>query len=113
LKEFINSGSLRDVAVAASSATDFDKSQVFARIFGMLRFVAIQYWEEKKKTLLSSSRLRTYLLRRDIAKEFKEQIWDANGRVRLDKPWKPDGITFIDSLPDIRRDSERSPAKKV
>ena len=112
LKESIHSGDVRSIAIRASSATDFDAAEVFCRIFSLLRFAATQYWEEKRKILLSSSRLRTYLLRRDVAREFKEQIWDANGRKRLDKPWKTEGVTFIESLPAVPADDERLQAKR-
>ena len=40
------------------------------------------------------------LLRRDIAAEFKRKVCEVNERKLLDKPWKPEGKTFVDSLPD-------------
>src|ERR1019366_2397437 len=80
LKELIHSGDLRDVAVHAASATDFETSEVFGRVFNLLRFAATQYWEEKKKSLLAVSRLRTYLLRRDVAREFKASSAESVGR---------------------------------
>ena len=81
--------------------------------FNMLRFAASQYWEERKKTLLASSRLRTYLLRRDVARDFKDQIWDVAGRVRLDKPRKPEGATFVESLPILAEASVRAEARRT
>jgi hypothetical protein len=101
LKEFMASGDSKDIASAAATAKDFSPEQVLSRTFSLLRFVASQFWEEKKKTLLAASRLRTYLLRREVAKEFKDQIWETNERVRLDKGWKQEGVTFLESLPDL------------
>ena len=51
-------------------------------------------------------------MRRDVAREFKEQIWDANGRIRLDKPWKAEGVTFMESLPEIPTDGEKPQTKR-
>jgi hypothetical protein len=112
LNGYVSSADLKEAAANAPSRSDFALSEVFGRIFSLLKFVATQYWEEKKKTLLSASRLRTYLLRRDVAKEFKEQIWDTNGRARLDKPWKPEGVTFTGSLPEVPTGGEKPQAKR-
>jgi hypothetical protein len=112
LRESFCSGDLRDVAARAAIATDFQAVEVFSRVFHLLRFAATQYWEEKKKALLSSSRLRTYLLRRDVAKDLKEQIWDANARIRLDRPWKPEGVTFLESLPQLPDGGEKRQVKR-
>jgi len=112
LKESVCSGDLRDVAACAAIAKDFQAEEVFSRVFNLLRFAATQYWEEKKKTLLFSSRLRTYLLRREVAKDLKEQIWDADGRIRLDKPWKPEGVTFLESLPQLPDGGEKRQVKR-
>jgi hypothetical protein len=102
LHGFIESGDLRALAQAASNAIDLATDQVFGRIFGFLRHVATQFWEEKQKQLLSTSRLRTALLSRQVAADFKRQIAQTNARKALDKAWKPEGVTFLESLPALQ-----------
>ena len=96
LKELIHSGDLRDVAVRAASATDFETSEVFGRVFNLLRFAATQYWEEKKKSLLAVSRLRTYLLRRDVAREFNLNPAHSPSRnVGQEANWRPSEAILV------------------
>jgi len=97
--EFLQSGDIRETASNARGATDLEESAVFSRVFALLRYGATQFWEEKKKVILSSSRLRTLLLQREMAADFKRIVWECAERKGLDKPWKPEGQTFLASLP--------------
>ena len=99
---FRESGDIRGVAQSAAVVPDLGRDQVYSRIFRMLHHVAQQFWEDKKQQLLSTSRLRTVLVRREVAAEFKSMIWQVDQRVGLDRPWKPEGVTFLDSLPNLQ-----------
>lgn len=99
-KDFIITGDVKTIALKASSAKDSENSQVFSRIMSMFRFVSEQFWENRKQQLLSTSRLRTYLLKRDVAATYKSLLFEFNERRNLDKAWKPQGKTFVESLPD-------------
>jgi hypothetical protein len=100
--EFLKTGDVKETACNARNATDLDKNALFSRIFGLLRYCASQFWEEKKKVILSTSRLRTVLLKRNMAHDFKKILWDCAERRGLDKPWKPEGQTFLESLPRVQ-----------
>ena len=102
-KSYILSGDTRQQAQDASVAKDLSNPDVFARILRMLHFVCQQFWEDKKQQLLSTSRLRTYLLKRDISASLKKLVWEYNDRVNIDKIWKPQGKTFLQSLPDLKK----------
>ena len=97
--EFMRTGEIREKAQKISTQSDLPKDALFSRICGFLRYVSGQFWEEKEKQLLSTSRLRTVLLRREMAADFKRKLWEINERKGLDKPWKPEGVTFLESLP--------------
>ena len=97
--EFVQTGDIRDKAQLIATKSDFPKDALFSRTCGFLRYVSGQFWEEKQKQLLSTSRLRTVLLRREMASDFKRQLWAINDRKGLEKPWKPEGVTFLQSLP--------------
>jgi len=97
--EFLKSSDIKDIACNARSASDLNKDALFSRIFGLLRYCTSQFWEEKKNVILSTSRLRTVLLKRNMAHDFKKILWDCADRRGLDKPWKPEGQTFLESLP--------------
>jgi hypothetical protein len=101
--EFVLSGDIREVAQKAAIAPELAKQEVFGRILRMLHFVSQQFWEDKRQSLLSTSRLRTLLLKRDIATAVKDVVWQTNERIGLDKPWKPEGVTFIQSLPPLNK----------
>ena len=100
--DFVLSGDIRETAQAAAFAAELSKAQVFGRIMRMLQYVCQQFWEDKKQVLLSTSRLRTLLLKRDIAASIKDFVWQTNERVGFDRPWKPEGSTFLDSLPALK-----------
>ena len=97
-RDFVQSGDIRERAQLIASQSDLPKDAVFSRICGFLRYVSGQFLEEKEKQLLST-RLRTFLLRREIAADFKRLLWALSDRKGLDKPWKPEGVTFLQSLP--------------
>jgi len=101
-KDYLRTGEVRQIAQDASVAKDLKEAEVFARIFRMLHFVCQQFWENKKQQLLSTSRLRTYLLKREISASLKGLVWEYNDRVNLDRVWKPQGKTFLESLPDLK-----------
>ena len=100
--EFSAAGEIRERAQAAAFAPELSKDQVFGRILRMLHHVCQQFWEDKKQVLLSTSRLRTLLLKREIAAEVKDLVWQVDQRVGLDRPWKPEGVTFVHSLPSLK-----------
>jgi hypothetical protein len=98
---FAKSGDIRDIAISSAIAPDLKKEQVYGRIFRMLHFASQQFWEDKKEQLLSTSRLRTVLVNRSAAEAFKTMLWQLDQRVLLDRPWKPEGVTFLNSLPPL------------
>jgi len=98
---FAKSGDTREAALFSASAPDLKKERAFGRVFRMLHFVSQQFWESKKDQLLSTSRLRTVLLNRSVANDFKRLLWEVDLRAGLDKAWKPGGVTFLDSLPPL------------
>jgi hypothetical protein len=100
-KEFLSSGDIKSVASRAASAKDIPIDHLFSRMMGFLRFAVGQYWEAKRTQILSTSRVRTLLIRPDMVAEFKEKLLALNDRVALDEPWKPRGKTFYESLPSI------------
>jgi hypothetical protein len=100
LKDYTSTGEIKGVAEEAAGASDLASEAVVSRIFGLLRHAGTQFWEEKKDTLLSTSRIRTVLIRRDVVADFKSKIWEVNDRRGLDKAWKPEGKTFLESLPE-------------
>jgi AIPR protein len=100
---FRQSAEIREIAQRAAQAGELEDQEVFGRIMRMLHFVSQQFWESKKQQLLSTSRLRTYLLKRDIAASLKTLVWEYNSRINLDRVWKPQGKTFINSLPLIKQ----------
>lgn len=98
---FAKSGDVRDLAISSATARDLKKEWVFGRILRMLHFTSQQFWEDKKEQLLSTSRLRTVLVTRSAAEAFKTMLWQVDQRILLDRPWKPEGVTFVDSLPHL------------
>ncbi|WP_433968028.1 hypothetical protein [Tunturiibacter gelidiferens] len=102
-KAYLTTADVRQIATDASTAKDLSKGDTFARTLRMLHFVCQQFWENKKQQLLSTSRLRTYLLKRDVASSLKALVWEYNDRVNLDRAWKEQGTTFVNSLPDLNQ----------
>lgn len=98
---FAKSGDIRDLAISSATASDLKKELVFGRVLRMLHFTSQQFWEDKKEQLLSTSRLRTVLVTRSAAEAFKTMLWQVDQRTLLDRPWKPEGTTFVDSLPPL------------
>lgn len=106
LAEFELSGVVKHTAEAARVMTDLPDEMVFGRIFHFLRFVVQNYWEDKRTTLLATSRLRTYLIRKEAIADIGHSVEEVNRRKGLDKGWKPEGVTFIESLPDLSEGSQ-------
>ena len=67
----------------------------------MLQFTSQQFWEDKKEQLLSTSRLRTVLVNRTAAEAFKSMVLEVDQGIGRDRPWKPEGISFLNSLPSL------------
>lgn len=101
IEPFLVSGEMREIALAAANGGELPRDAIFARIFCLLRYVAAQFWEDRRAALLSTSRIRTVLLRRDVAAELKRRVWEVDARKGLDRVWKPEGVTFLESLPDL------------
>jgi hypothetical protein len=99
-KDFLEKGEVRQPADHARIASDLDQRECFARLFGFPKHAASQYWEDKRSELAATSRIRTVLLRRSVAAEFKRKLSEINERRSLDKAWKPEGKKFHESLPD-------------
>jgi hypothetical protein len=76
-----------------------DKEAVISRIFCFLRYVAEQFWAAKHDSLLSTSRIRTVLIKRSVAADFKKELLKREQFPAADEPWKPKGMTFLESLP--------------
>ena len=102
-REFATTAYVDDLAQRSAHAAELEESEVFGRIMRLLHYVCQQFWEDKKQQLLAISRLRTLLLRRDVAASLKQMIWQTNDRIRLDRPWKPEGKTFVASLPALNQ----------
>ena len=51
----------------------------------MLHQVCQQFREEEKQALLSTSRLRTMLLKREKTASLKDLVWQTNERIGPDK----------------------------
>lgn len=102
LQDFMVTGDMRRSAAQAGSGDDLPADAILARIFCLLKYVASQYWEDRRSALLSTSRIRTVLLRRDVIADFKRRVWEVNARRGLDRVWKPAGVTFLESLPDLK-----------
>jgi hypothetical protein len=100
LKTFMDTGEVKEIAQKAAGASDILTEDVISRIFAFLRYVTQQFWEEKGDSLLAQSRIRTVLLERPVAATFKLKLWEIGGRKGLDKAWKPEGKTFLQSLPE-------------
>jgi len=98
---FVQTGDLKEIAIQARDAKDLPVDRIFARTLGMLHWCAGQFWEDKRNQILSTSRLRTLLYRSDMVAAFKEKILEVNGRKSLNKVWKPDGMEFLESLPNL------------
>lgn len=102
LKDFLTRGEAKEIAMNAADGVDLPKDAVISRIYSMLQYSTGQFWEEKKTLLLSTSRLRTLLVKREMAAEFKRVVLGTDGRTGLDKGWKPAGTTFSNSLPKLK-----------
>ena len=46
------------------------------------------------------------LLKREIAASLKDLVWQTNERIGLDKAWKPEGVSFLKSLPALKKSGE-------
>lgn len=100
-KTYLEQMDIKAVARKAANAKDFEAQEVFSRIFALLKYASTQFWEEKRKFIYSTSRIRTVLLRRDIATEFKKQVLETSERKMLSKPWKPENQSFLEALPTL------------
>lgn len=96
---FIESGDARQLGQAASLKAELAEQEVYGRVMRMLHYVSQQFWEDQKQALLSTSRLRTLLLKREVAAELKDLVWQTDKRSGMDRPWKSEGCTFLESLP--------------
>jgi hypothetical protein len=101
LRDFMVSGDMRGCAAQAGRGDDLPADAILGRIFCLLKYVASQYWEDRRSVLLSTSRIGTVLLRRDVIADSKRRVWEVDARRGLDRVWKPAGVTFLESLPDL------------
>lgn len=95
----LSKGTVREVAHAARKAQELKMNDVFSRILRLLHYSTEQYWDEHWKSILATSGLKTFLLKRSSIADFKNKVLELEGRVNLEKVWKPQGTTFLDSLP--------------
>ncbi len=100
IDQFQSQGTVKEVARAAREDQELGKRDVFSRILRFMHYCMQQFWEEHQKSILATARLKTYLLKRSSTALFKNKILEIEGRVNLEKVWKPQGTTFLDSLPD-------------
>ena len=103
IDHFLSEGNVREVARASRDAKDLKSNDVFSRILKFMHYSAEQYWVEHQKSILAQARPRTFLLKRSSIAQFKSTILELQERVTLEKVWKREGTTFIDSLPDPKR----------
>lgn len=101
ISTYLDSGKVDSVVECANTKDTIPDEMLFARVLAFLKFVARQHWEENQKSLLSVSRIRTVVLRREFMRDFKAQIDVMLDRKGLDKAWKRDGVSFIDSIPNL------------
>jgi hypothetical protein len=99
INQFVSTGDVRDAGRAAAFASEFEPTAVVSRIFAFLKYTSQQFWVAKRETLLSTSRIRTVLLKREVAAEFKRELLKREQIKPLEEPWKPRGVSFLDSLP--------------
>jgi hypothetical protein len=98
---FNKTGDIREIASLSATTSYLKDEQVFGRILRMLQFTSQQFWEDKKEQLLSTSRLRTVLVNRTAAEAFKSMVLEVDQGIGRDRPWKPEGISFLNSLPSL------------
>jgi hypothetical protein len=101
VKEFLQLGDVKQSASLANKSMDLDKQAVISRIMCFLRYVSEQFWAAKQDSLLATSRIRTVLIKRSVAAEFKKEMFKREQFTALDEPWKPKGLTFLESLPPL------------
>lgn len=103
-KDFIVDADATAVAKRAfETSDDLGKMEVFARMLQLMRYVSQQFWEDKRKALSAASRLRTLLLSSDMARDLKAKILEIDNRKSMSRGWKPEGITFLESLPPLEK----------
>ena len=103
LKNFLTTGSIRETAADARSKYQsfFDEDEVFGRLMSFLRYVSQQYWVDNKATIQTTPRIRTHMIRAESVAGFKKELMERNDNLSLDRPFKPEGKTFVDSLPKL------------
>lgn len=114
-RDFLSTGDAKSVALSAVSSSDMKREEVFSRTMGFLKHATGQFWEDKRAQILSTSRLRILLLRRDMIADFKNKLLELNMRVNLDRPWNKKGspssihclIFSLCNEPPTRRCSRR------
>lgn len=106
LEEFEHSGVVTPAPSDVRAMTDVPNEFVIGRIFHFMRYVVQQYWEDKRNALLSTSRLKTYLIREAAIHDIGSAIDETNKRRTLDRGWKPEGVTFTESLPELSESNQ-------
>ena len=101
LKEFELSGDAVSISTEARNSLDLASHLVFGRTMHFLKFAVQQFFEDKSQSILATSRIRTYLIRPTVIKDFMKMVDSCNLRTGVDRGWKAGGITFIESLPDL------------
>jgi hypothetical protein len=100
---FTTAGEVREAARSALSAGSLEKDAVVSRVFCFLRYVTEQFWAAKSESLVSTSRIRTVLIKRSVAAELKREMFKREQFKTSDEIWKPKGMTFLESLPPITK----------
>jgi len=101
LSEFEQVGIVCPSPSEVREMADVPAEYIIGRTLHFMRYVIQQYWEDKRNALLSTSRLKTYLIRPAAMRDIGKAIEETNGRKTLDRGWKPEGTTFAESLPDL------------
>jgi len=106
LSEFEQVGTVCPSPSDIREMADVPAEYIFGRSLHFMRYVIQQYWEDKRNALLSTSRLKTYLIRPNAMRDIGKAIEETNLRKSLDRGWKPEGKTFAESLPDLSETSQ-------
>lgn len=81
---------------------DQDGSSIIAPIHSFILYSVKQFFFENRAEILSAPRLKSYLFQRKVVNRLRETMLNTNKQiVDYAQPWKPQGISFFESLPNI------------
>ena len=79
-----------------------DGNSIFGPIYAFIVYSIKQYFFENRAEILSAPRLKAYLFQRNVVNRLRATMLAANKQiVDYSQPWKPQGVAFFDSLPNL------------